>query len=84
MPQPADADEAEQKAVALEIVRREAIRSGRSIRSALTVVRVSNPPTRSEELLLAAVRLLKSPHAIMPHKCPTVDEWLARYTQLSP
>ena len=69
------AAEAEQQAAALEIVRREAIRSGRSIRSVLSLVRVSNPPTPSENLLLAAVRLLRSPHVIMPHPCKDLEEW---------
>jgi hypothetical protein len=71
--------ETEQQAAALEIVRREALRSGRSLRAVLTLVRVSDPPTRSEQLLLSAVRLLRSPHAIMPHPCATAEEWLARY-----
>jgi hypothetical protein len=71
--------ETEQQAAALEIVRREALRSGRSLRAVLSLVRVSEPPTKSEQLLLLALRLLRSPHAIMPHPCATFEEWLARY-----
>ena len=69
----------EQQAAALEIVRREALRSGRSLRAVLSLVRVSDPPTKSEQLLLSALRLLQSPHAIMPHECKGIEEWLARY-----
>ena len=83
MPSPSDVskdkDDAEQRAAALEIVRREALGCGRSPRSVLSVVRVSEPPTNAERLVLAAVRLLKSPHVIMPHHCETADEWLATH-----
>ena len=75
----ADAGETKQQAAALEIVRREAIRSGRNIRAVLTLVRVNDPPTKSEQLRLSALRLLRSPHAIIPHPCATAEEWLARY-----
>jgi hypothetical protein len=71
-------DETEQQAAALEIVRREAIRSGRSVRSVLSLVRVSDPRTQSENLLLAAVRLLRSPHVIMPHPCDDLKAWTRR------
>lgn len=70
----------EQQAAALEIVRREAGRSGRSVRSVLSVVRPSDPPVPSEKRLLAAVRVLGSPHAIMPQPC-TMEEWLDRYAR---
>jgi hypothetical protein len=76
------AGETEQQAAALEIVRREALRSGRSLHAVLSLVRVSEPPTKSEQLLLWALRLLRSPHAIMPHPCATFEEWLARYAPL--
>jgi hypothetical protein len=72
----------EQQAAALEIIRREALRSGRSLRAVLTLVRVSNPPTNAEQLLLSAVRLLRSPHTIMPHPCVTMDEWRMRYAPI--
>jgi hypothetical protein len=70
---------ADQLAAALEVVRRDALRSGRTPRAVLSLIRLSNPPTQSERLLLAAVRLLRSPHAIMPHPCRTVGEWTQRY-----
>jgi hypothetical protein len=69
----------DQQAAALEIVRREARRSGGPLRGVLTLVRVSYPPTQSEKPLLAALRLLHSPHAIMPHQCRSMEEWLAKY-----
>lgn len=71
----------EQQAAALEIVRREALRSGRPIRAVLSLIRLSDPPTQAERLLLAAVRLLRSPHAIMPHPCSSMDEWRAKYSR---
>jgi hypothetical protein len=73
------ADETEQlAAAALEIVRREVLRSGRNIRAVLSLIRVSDPPKQSENLLLAAVRLLQSPHVIMPHPCKDLKEWSER------
>jgi hypothetical protein len=69
----------DQQAAALEIVRREALRSGRPLRAVLSLVRVSDPPAPSEKLILAALQLLHSPHAIMPHHCSTMTEWLAKY-----
>jgi hypothetical protein len=77
----ADAAGEEQQAAALEIVRREALRSGRGVRAVLSLVRVSEPPSKSEQLVLSALRILRSPHAIMPHPCATFDEWLARYAR---
>jgi ribosomal protein L36 len=58
------------RVIAAEIVRR----AGR-----VYVIRLSDPPTASERLQLMAARLLRTPIAIMPTKCVTVDEWLARY-----
>jgi len=43
------------------------------------VVRLSRPPTLSEQLQLMAARLERRPIVIMPHKCKTVDEWLEQY-----
>jgi hypothetical protein len=65
--------------VALEVARRVAMRSGQTFSGILYVVRLSDPPTRTEELLLAAVQLARMPIAIMPHKCATMDEWLLQY-----
>ena len=72
-------EEARQRAAALEIVGREAERSGRSLRGVLSVVRVSEPPTQSEQRLLAAIRVLKVPHTIMPQPCVNMAEWKQRY-----
>jgi hypothetical protein len=78
--QPESIDGADQRAAALEIVRREAVRSGRTARAVLSIVRMSEPPTQPEGRILAAVRLLRSPHVITPHPCATFDDWFARYT----
>lgn len=45
----------------------------------LTVIRVSNPRTEPEQALLAAVRILRVPHAIMRHPCRTVAEWMQQF-----
>jgi hypothetical protein len=66
-------DGTEQHAAALEIIRREALRSGRPVRA--LVDPIERPPTQPEQLLLAAVRLLRSPQAIMPQPCATMAEW---------
>lgn len=79
--QPGAPPGADQQTAAWEIVRREAVRSGRLVRAVLSLVRVSEPPTQPERLLLAAVRLLRSPHAILPHPCESIEEWLARYAR---
>jgi hypothetical protein len=47
------------------------LRSGRSLRSVLSLVRVSHPATKSEQLLLSAVRLLPArDHAASVRRCP--------------
>jgi hypothetical protein len=43
------------------------------------VVRLSDPPTPHERLLLAACQILRHPIAIMPLSCLTVQEWSERY-----
>jgi hypothetical protein len=47
------------------------------------VVRLSDPPTPTEQLQLLAARLERRPIAIMPHKCETVEEWIQRYGNLA-
>jgi len=61
--------------LAAEIVRRCAAADG----SASYVVCLSDPPTANERLQLAAARILRRPIAIMPAKCLTVSEWMARF-----
>jgi hypothetical protein len=68
-----------QRAVAVEIIRREALRSGRKVRQVLSLIRMSDPPTEAEQRLLGAIRVLRVPYAIMPHKCRTVAEWMQHY-----
>ncbi len=60
--------------IAAEIIRRAGLAASNS-----HVVRLSEPPTGAEQLQLLAARLEHRPIVIMPHKCETVDEWLARY-----
>jgi|GEM_PF-6148259 len=61
------------------------VRRGTAIRrvngtgEATYVVRLSEPPTPNERLQLLAARLERRPIVIMPHKCATMDEWMARY-----
>jgi hypothetical protein len=76
---PPNIDETEQRIAAFEVVRREALRSGRTARAVLSLIRLSDPPTQPERLVLAAIRLLRSPHAIMPQPCKTIEEWRMRY-----
>ena len=47
------------------------------------VVRQSNPPTLQERLQLLAARLHGTPIVIMPHKCRSNEEWVARYSDLT-
>ena len=65
--------------IAAEIVRR--ANAGHTIPP--YVIRLSRPPTQSEQLQLLAARLERRPVVIMPHKCATVQEWLERYGDLS-
>jgi hypothetical protein len=44
------------------------------------VVRLSTPPTASERLQLLNARLRRKPIVIMPVRCASVDEWLARHS----
>lgn len=64
--------------IAAEIVRRAARPDGNK----RYVVRLSDPPTPSEWLQLIAARLERQPIVIMPHRCKTLDEWIARYSNL--
>jgi hypothetical protein len=61
--------------LAAEIVKRRA-QAGRSISY---VVCISDPPTANERLQLAAARILRRPIAVMPAKCLSVGEWIARF-----
>jgi hypothetical protein len=81
---PPNIDETEQRIAAFEVVRREALRSGRTARAVLSLIRLSDPRTQPERLVLAAIRLLRSPHAIMPHPCKTIEEWRERYAPSDP
>jgi hypothetical protein len=46
------------------------------------VVRLSNPPTAHERLQLIAARLERRPIVVMPHKCASMQEWIAKYGRL--
>ncbi|MHC4040627.1 hypothetical protein [Bradyrhizobium sp. 23AC] len=43
------------------------------------VVRIGRPPTPDEVASIMRARAEGRRHAILPHHCDTVDEWLARY-----
>jgi hypothetical protein len=62
--------------LALEIVRRA---TGDSQELNGYVVHLSDPPTSTEKMRLAAFWLLGRSFAIMPASCATVDEWIEQY-----
>ena len=69
--------------VAIEAARRLAEQSGRPFHGALFVIRRSQPITRLERLLIAAVYLARTPVAVVPQKCATIDEWLRLHRVVS-
>lgn len=70
MRMPAAKRRPEPRDIAAEIIRRGA---------GSYVVRLSDPPTVHERLQLMAARLERRKVAIMPHKCETIEAWMARY-----
>ena len=66
--------------IAAEIVRRVASTNTES--GGGYVVRLSDPRTPQERLQLLAAHLERRPIVIMPHKCQSIGEWLARYGEL--
>jgi hypothetical protein len=66
--------------IAAEIVRR--VSSANAVTGGGYVVRLSDPPTPQERLQLVAAHLERRAIVIMPHKCKTVEEWMARYGNL--
>jgi hypothetical protein len=66
--------------IAAEIVRR--IASANAVAGGGYVVRLSDPPTPKERLQVLAAHLERRAIVIMPHKCKTVEEWMARYGNL--
>ena len=63
----------EPRDIAAEIIRRAA---------GSYVVRLSDSPTVHERLQLLGARLEGRKIAIVPHKCETMEQWLARYGSL--
>jgi hypothetical protein len=61
--------------IAGEIIRRAATEDGRP----RYVIRLSKPPTLTEQLQLMAARLERRPIVILPHKCKSVEEWVHQY-----
>ena len=66
--------------IAAEIVRR--VSSANVVSGGGYVVRLSDPPTPKERLQVLAAHLERRAIVIMPHKCKTVEEWMARYGNL--
>ena len=66
--------------VAAEVIRR--VTAANAQTGGGYVVRLSKPPTVSERLELIAARLERRPVVTMPHKCASMDEWVARYSEL--
>ena len=64
--------------VAAEIIRR--VTEANAATGGGYVVRLSDPPTPQERLQLLAAHLERRPIVVMPHKCKTVEEWIARYS----
>jgi hypothetical protein len=67
--------------IAAEIVRR--VASMNTEPGGGYVVRLSKPPTARERMQLLAAHLERRPIVIMPHKCKTMEEWAARYGDLT-
>ena len=61
--------------LAAEVIRRATGADG----SKSYVVRLSDPLTPGERLQLIAAHLERWPIVILPHKCASVEEWIARY-----
>ena len=66
--------------LAEEIIRRASAEQGENY--CPYVVRLSDPPTTTEQLQLVACKLLGRQVAIMPMKSLTVDEWIQHYGSL--
>ncbi len=66
---------ADPREIALEIVRRASRKNADGSDGIPYVLRISDPMTASERLQLAAVRLLRRPVAIMPHRFKSMEEW---------
>jgi len=43
------------------------------------VIRLSDPPTEPELAQMRRNNTAGKPFVVMPHKCATADEWMARY-----
>ena len=61
--------------LAAEIIRRATDEGGHP----RYVIRLSELRTPGERLQLIAARRERRPIVILPHKCKTMEEWLARY-----
>jgi hypothetical protein len=65
--------------IAHEVTRRVAVRGGTTPQSLPYVVPVSNPITAFEKLQIAAAGLARTPIAVMPHHCGSVEEWCQQF-----
>ena len=67
--------------IAAEIVRR--VAEANASTGSGYVIRLSKPPTPQERLQLVAAHLERRAIVIMPHKCPSIEIWVSRYSGLT-
>ena len=67
--------------IAAEIVRR--VSSANVVSGGGYVVRLSDPPTPKERLQVLAAHLERRAIVIMPHKCQSIGQWVARYSDVT-
>ena len=63
--------------IAAEIIRR----ANGSQSSGSHIIRLSEPPAVNEGMQLLAARLERRAIVVVPHKCHSAQEWVARYAQ---
>ena len=67
--------------IAAEIIRR--VTEANAATGGGYVVRLSDPPTPQERLQVLAAHLERRAIVIMPHKCQSIGQWVARYSDVT-
>ena len=67
--------------IAAEIVRR--VAEANASTGSGYVIRLSKPPTPQERMQLLAAHLERRAIVIMPHKCQSIGQWVARYSDVT-